>query len=306
MVATDSGDSVIAAPIDLGAGDPGTLVVGRAAGTRDAYSRDDLDYVRKVADLAGVLVASARLRAEEHRVALRLQQALLPDGVVSHPGVEIAARYDAGSDALEVGGDWYDTFDLPGGRIGLTVGDVVGHGLDAAAAMGRLRIALAALAQHSDSPAQLLSRLDEFATGPNGAAFATACCAILDPATGVLRYASAGHPPMLVVTRDGATAWLDEGQSSPLCDVPQPGRIEASTVLEPGALLILYSDGLVERRRESIDVGLEQLERVAVAARSTPVDRLCDALVDGVVHDGSPDDDVVVVCLRMAPVASGA
>ena len=118
---------------------------------------------------------------------------------------------------LEVGGDWYDAFELPDGRIALTVGDVVGHGLAAAAAMGQVRTALAALADHAAGPGELLERLDGFLARSGTTDFATVCYAIIDPATGALEYASAGHPPMLVVSPAGETSWLDRAQSGPLC-----------------------------------------------------------------------------------------
>jgi serine phosphatase RsbU (regulator of sigma subunit) len=164
----------------------------------------------------------------------------------------VAARYEAGSDGLEVGGDWYDSFGLPGGRIGLAVGDVVGTGLEAAAAMGRIRTALVALATQADGPAALIAQLDDFVSGPNGSEFATACFATLDPATGELRYASAAHPPPLLVHPDGETRWLDGGRSLPLGGGRRPNRTETSIHVEPGSLLVFYSDGLVERRGESL------------------------------------------------------
>src|SRR5262249_29299923 len=128
-----------------------------------------------MADLCAQALERARLYENEHRIALRLQRALLPDTVVRHPDVQIAARYEAGSANMEVGGDWYDSFALPHGRIGLAVGDVVGHGIEAAASMGRLRSAFGALASDGAAPAELLSRLDRFAVGPDGVEFATAC-----------------------------------------------------------------------------------------------------------------------------------
>ena len=129
----------------------------------------------------------AQLYEREHRIALRLQQALLPEGVVRHPSVAIATRYQAGSELMEVGGDWYDTFALEGGRIGVAVGDVVGRAIQAAASMGRLRSAMAALAAEGTAPGDLIDRLGRFASGPGQVDFATTCYALLDPATGVQR-----------------------------------------------------------------------------------------------------------------------
>ena len=258
----------------------------------------DRSFLRDLADRVGVILAAARVREEEHKIALGLQRALLPGAVLQHEEVAIAARYEAGSDVLEVGGDWYDTFELPDGRIALSVGDVVGHGLDAAAAMGRLRVALAAFAPYASSPGNLLSQLDAFAAGSNGAEFATACYATFHPPTGVLRFASAGHPPMLVVTRDGTSHWLQDGRSTPLFGQVDPARPDATCVLDPGATLIMYSDGLIERRGETITDGLNRLEQAAVALCNVSVEDVCDRLMEQLGVADKRDDDVVVLCLR--------
>lgn len=236
----------------------------------------------------------------EHEIALRLQRALLPSGVVSHPEVAVAARYEAGSEMLEVGGDWYETLELSGGRIGVIVGDVVGHGLEATAAMGRLRTAAAALARHTDSPARLLTHLDDFIGLPSAADMATAVYAILDPANGRLAYASAGHPPMLLLTPDGDARWLDAANSQPLYGSEDVERQEAVVAMEPGTVLVLYSDGLVERRGEALSTGLDRLRRAALRLRHEPVSAVCDRLVVDMGVADERDDDVVVVTLRLA------
>ena len=156
-----------------------------------------------VTDRVAAEKALRALEAEEREIAIGLQRALLPARLADRPDIALAALYEAGSDVLEVGGDWYDAFELPDGRIALTVGDVVGHGLAAAAAMGQVRTALAALADHAAGPGELLERLDGFLARSGTTDFATVCYVIIDPATGVLEYASAGHPPMLVVSPAG-------------------------------------------------------------------------------------------------------
>jgi GAF domain-containing protein len=245
-----------------------------------------------------VNLTAGALREEEHGIALGLQRALLPNRVVQHSDVDIAARYEAGSDALEVGGDWYDSFDLPDGSIGLCVGDVVGHGLEAAAAMGRLRVALATLAAHEPDPGRVLTQLEAIAAGPNGVGYLTVCYAILDPGTHQLRYASAGHPPMLVVSPAGDARWLDDASSSPLSGWRGEPRSQASTVLAPGSLLVLYSDGLIERRTEAIDQGLERLAVAAAGLTEVPVQNACDRLIEELGVSQRRADDVVVVCVR--------
>jgi len=311
--ARDAGDAArvedvpvrVAAPVDVGLPEPGRVVLGFRDAAAAPPAREAEAFARRVADHVGTIVARARVRDREHRIAVRLQEALLPAHVLGHAEVEVAARYEAGSDALEVGGDFHATFALPGGGVGVAVGDVVGHGLEAAARMGRLRTALTALAPLAPGPGGLLDHLDAYATGPDAVEFATACCAFLDPGSGVLRYAAAGHPPMLVVAPDGVASWLDEGRSPPLHGVPHPGRAEASVALEPGTLLVLYSDGLVERRREVLERGLDRLREAATAARHLPVGEICDRLIARLGVHATRDDDVVVLCLRTGPARSG-
>lgn len=295
-----NGDGRIEESLDLGAGTLARLVLAGGRGGAP-FSADDRALAAAVASRAELLLASARVQEEERGIALRLQRALLPEAVHRDPRAEIAMRYVAAGKLLEVGGDWYDVFALPGDRIGLSVGDVVGHGLEAAAAMGRLRTALAALAPHASGPGEALSHLHDYAQGPDGASFATACYAVLDPATGGLVYSSAGHPPMLVLGTDGEVRWLDDGRAVPLCRVDPGPRPEASTVLEPGALLVLYSDGLVERRAEPLPTGLARLASAVRAAAGESVDAVCSRLVDVMTPPGGPADDAIVVCLRYRP-----
>lgn len=263
-------------------------------------------HEREVATSAALLATTrARLSEEERRlerqIALRLQQELLPGRLPEHSQVSIAGRYEAGSDSLLVGGDWYDVFDLPHGKVGLTLGDVVGHGLEATASMGRLRTAMTALAPHSESPGELLSDLDKFARNHGGSSYATAAYALLDPSTGLLRYASAGHPPMLVVEPDGTTRWLEDGRSSPLLEDVVANRPESSTTLVPGSLLIGYTDGLIERRGESLQTGMDRLEATVVGIHRQTEETICDLLFEQMGVSARRTDDVAVVVIRYAP-----
>ena len=258
-----------------------------------------------ITERAAAEAALRALEAEEREIAVGLQRALLPLRlVVDRPDIVLAALYEAGSDALEVGGDWYDAFELPDGRIAVTVGDVVGHGLSAAAAMGQLRTALAALAEHADGPAELLNRLDGFLVRHRTTDFATLCYAVIDPATGLIEYASAGHLPMLIVTRAGEVSWLDRAQSPPLSGTGNPNRPQGSAHLEPGSLLLLYSDGLVERRREPIDVGLRRLAGAARTLTDLPAEDVCAALVAKLGVDESREDDIAVLAVRLVAMPS--
>ncbi len=243
--------------------------------------------------------------AEEREIAIGLQRALLPTSLVVPAGVSVAARYDAASAALEVGGDWYDVFPLADGRVALTVGDVVGHGLPAAAAMGQLRTALAALARYTDSPGELLRRLDTFVATTDATDFATVCYGVLDPSTGLFEYASAGHPPILLVSPSGEARWLDEAQSPPLYGDDERQRPESKLLLEPSSLLVLYSDGLVERRGELLSDRLDHLKSVgATLIDQTPAD-ICDQLVAALGVEASRQDDVAVLAVRFNPLAGG-
>jgi PAS domain S-box-containing protein len=239
--------------------------------------------------------------AEEREIAVGFQRALLPDRLIPPDGVSCSARYEAGSDALEVGGDWYDAFLLADGRLALTVGDVVGHGLSAAVSMGQLRTALRALAEYAGTPSELLTRLDRFAAQTGTTDFATVCFGLLDPVTGVFEYASAGHPPMLLVSPAGETRWLDGAGSPPLGGDEHVTRPEASIVLEPGSLLVLYSDGLIERRGELIEHGLERLARAGAQLVDAATTTVCERLVMA-LGAMSAHDDVAVLAVRFEPV----
>ncbi len=292
--------SHITVPLDLG-GARGVLLAGLTRGDRAPYTAEDLGFLTQIGERAGILLASAHLREEEREVSLRLQRALLPDALVQHPWVDIDACYLAADRALAVGGDWYDSFLWPEGHVGVCVGDVVGHGIESAASMGRLRSAASALAAHIEpSPAALLNALDRFAQGADGTSFATACCAVVEVATGVLRYSSAGHPPILLVAPSGQTSFLSDAQSPPLC-AGGAGCFDATVVLEPGSLVVLYSDGLIERRGECIDLGLTRLAEAAAGLATSPMANLADRLVARLSAHSTPEDDIAVACFRYLP-----
>ena len=259
-----------------------------------------IDVTDRVAAEAALLA----LEAEEREIAVGLQRALLPTRIVDRSDIVLGALYEAGSDALEVGGDWFDAFELPGGRIAVTVGDVVGHGLAAAAAIGQVRTALAALAEHAEGPGELLVRLDGFLVRHQTTDFATLCYAVIDPATGLVEYASAGHPPMLIVSPAGEISWLDRAQSPPLSGAGDRDRPQGSTLLEPGSLLLLYSDGLVERRKEPLEAGLRRLADAARSVAHLPAEDVCAALVAKLGVDETRDDDVAVLAVRLAATPS--
>ncbi len=240
--------------------------------------------------------SAEREQRRQRKLALRLQRSLLPDQLVEHPQLAMSARYEAASDSLDVGGDWYDTFSLGDNRIGLVVGDIVGHGTRALISMGRLRTALSALAMREGDPGALLREVDGFAGGPDGTEFATVFYAIVDLDQQMVEYASAGHPPGLILRPSGETIWLDRAQSGPLSGEVSQERRHAVASFEPGATLILYSDGLIERRHESLDAGLERLKVMVSGFADRSPQSISEELFHrlGVGH-GHRDDAVVLV-----------
>lgn len=296
--------------------DSGPLIVGMAASTAlvliklqvglftlaglliAAESHERERAVKRAARSALEAESLERERMKEQNLARRVQRGLLPDRLLTRPGVDIAARYEAAGDALEVGGDWYDTIQLDESRIGVAVGDIVGHGIEAMISMGRLRTAMAALALHNEDPATLLSQLDEFVGGPDGTKYATVFYAMIDFDRKRIRYASAGHPPGLLLAPDGRVKWLDQGQGEPLTGVSTDHR-QASVGFEPGSTLILYSDGLIEQRGESLSTGLARLERHVPRIAHHTADAICDELFDGLGARANKDDDAVVLVMKV-------
>jgi serine phosphatase RsbU (regulator of sigma subunit) len=205
----------------------------------------------------------------------------------------VAARYLPKASNLTVGGDWYDVLDLGDGRRGLVVGDCVGHGLEAATAMGALRNVCRALLVDDRGPAEVIASLDRFATTVPAAGCATVVCAVVDLAQQSITYSNAGHPPPLLI-HDGEVVWLDQALACPL-DAGEPERREARVDVSPDDLLVLYTDGLVERRGEVLDVGLRRLAEAVVASRGEPVEVIADRLIEQLVGATAGDDVALVV-----------
>ncbi len=199
---------------------------------------------------------------------------------------------------LEVGGDWYDAFLLDADRVAIVVGDVVGRGLHAAAVMGQLRSAVRALATVDSGPALLLARLDRFVEGVPAADTATLAYAEVDLRDGSVRYACAGHMPPVVVDPTGQAVVFWDGRSTPLgAHFGTAARPEASTTLADGARLVLYTDGLVERRDQSIDEGIDALAELLGRWTDRPFDTLADGVTDAVLGSERIDDDVCLLAL---------
>jgi anti-sigma regulatory factor (Ser/Thr protein kinase)/putative methionine-R-sulfoxide reductase with GAF domain len=285
------------------------IVDGRAIGVlhvgtleRREFTNDDAALLQVVAVRAGPAIERAHLYAEldrEHRSAVALQRSLLPEGVPDIVGVDIAARYLPARD--EVGGDWYDVIALADGLVGLAIGDVAGHGVRAAALMGQLRTGLRAYALDGHPPGEVLKRLDRLLQTIRGEGMATAAYAVLDPGTGALRLSSAGHPPAVLVPASGEARLLESAPGPPLGTLPYGSYLETRAIVAPGETLMLYTDGLVERRREPLTAGLERLRLHASVVASA--DALCQRVLERLVPPEGADDDVAMVVVRNLPIA---
>jgi serine phosphatase RsbU (regulator of sigma subunit)/anti-sigma regulatory factor (Ser/Thr protein kinase) len=249
----------------------------------------------------GERVREARARAEAEAIASTLQQHLLPDRLPDVPELSMAARYQPGERAAQVGGDWYDAIVLSAGHVGLVIGDVVGHGIRAATLMGELRAALRAYAlEEPYAPGTVLTRLNSLVTHTQGAEMvATLLYVVIDLDGGAARFASAGHLPALLKGADGTTHFLERPALPPL-GVAQHTSFDSWEVeLGPGDTVLLYTDGLVERRSESIDTGLGRL-RAALAAGPTDLEELCSHVLAGVPGGPTLQDDAALLAVRLA------
>ena len=250
----------------------------------------------QLAQVASTRLENALLYEHEHRVAETLQRSLLPETLPDLPGAELAALYLPGSSEASVGGDWYDALAVGDDTAALVIGDVVGKGVKAASSMGQLRNAVRAYLLEGYGPAETLVRVNRL-VDTLGGSFATLLIVLVELESGRIRYSSAGHPPALVVTPDGSTHWLDQGVSAPVGASADLVYREAEDQLPPASALVLYTDGLVERRGESIDAGLA---RLAAAAADCPghAGTLAGRLALGASDTARPDDVAVLALSR--------
>ncbi|MET7622415.1 SpoIIE family protein phosphatase [Streptomyces sp. NPDC005408] len=237
--------------------------------------------------------------AREREVAMALQEAMLPAfrDIGHHPA---AVRYKPATGALNVCGDWYDLVDLPGDRIAVAVGDVVGHGLEAAGVMGQLRSALSAASRVADGPAKALEVLGLYARSVRGAESTTAVETLIDWDTRTLTYSSAGHPPPALLHTDGTVQFLDQATDPPLGARPEHvPRPQATIPFTDGATLVLYTDGLIERRHEDIDTGLARLADSLTRHPGATPELLADALLAELIPPSGVTDDTALVIIRL-------
>lgn len=256
-----------------------------------------------------LLSARDRERAEREReaeVAHVLQDSMLERLPLRDARIRVGAHYRPAVETLEVGGDWHDAFPIDGDGVALVVGDVVGRGIDAATAMGQLRSATRALAGAGlDGPSAVIAALDRFAARIPRALMATLAYVEIDLATGVARYVCAGHPPPLLASPGSPPVVLWDGRTLPL-GVAGGSRdvVDATVQLAPGARLLLYTDGLVERRDEPLDRGLGRVTDAMGRLRGQPPQEFADALVTTALEGVAGRDDVCVLCADLAPAAT--
>ncbi len=231
---------------------------------------------------------------QQRETALALQHAILGPSVSGG----FAVRYQPATRPLQVGGDWYDVVNLDDGRIALIVGDCVGHGLAAATVMGQLRSACRALLLEHPSPPAALTALDRFAARLDGARCTTAFCAVLSPETGEVVYSSAGHPPPILVMADRTTHLLDGAAATPLGLPYGQSRPEARVIMPARSTLLLYTDGLVERRREPLDEGIRRATDLVQDNRNTALEGLADKIMSRLAPGGGYQDDVALLLYR--------
>jgi GAF domain-containing protein/anti-sigma regulatory factor (Ser/Thr protein kinase) len=292
-------ESFLFVPLVAGGRTNGLVVT--SWGSRIELAREDRAFVETLASQAAQALDRARHFESERTIAETLQRSVLPVSLPRVENVQLAARYLPGTEEVDVGGDWFDAILLPNGRLGLAVGDVVGKGVQSAATMAQLRNALRAFALDQMKPSSTISRLNRLAEEMSESAFATVVYAVLDHDTGICRFTSAGHPPPLVVRPDGAAEFVEGGRGLPLGTGAEVRYPQATVALPVGSVVILYTDGLVERRTESIDVGLERLRRAAETGPGDP-DRLVEHILEELVGSEGRGDDIAVLAVRLLAV----
>ncbi|MFF5858894.1 SpoIIE family protein phosphatase [Streptomyces sp. NPDC012751] len=281
------------------------LVTFRRSGNPDPFGSEERTLAVELAERAAVGIDNARRYTSQHAAALVLQRSLLPQHLPEQSAVDVAYRYLPADSRVGVGGDWFDVIPLSGARVGLTVGDVVGHGVHAAATMGRLRATVRTLALLDLDPAELLTRLDDLVTQdsesgaddePGDRALGVTCLyAVYDPVSGRCVWASAGHPPPIVADSGGTVA--------PSAPAPGPplglGGLPYENVelrLPDGSVMAFFTDGVVEDRRTGVDSGIDRLAHVLTWQRC-PVEELCDRAL-ATMPAGPQADDATLLLVR--------
>jgi serine phosphatase RsbU (regulator of sigma subunit)/anti-sigma regulatory factor (Ser/Thr protein kinase) len=290
--------SLLGVPLMVGNDVIGVLHVGTLRSR--LFTDDDAMLLQMAADRVA-LATRARMSQAERTAGAALQRSLLPGQLPAIPGLEFAARYVPG-DGGEVGGDWYDVFDLPSGRLCVVVGDVVGRGLQASVAMGRLRSAVRAYAMLTEDPAQVLGWLDRQVGHFEHEVMATVLCAVAEPGHAGLTLSSAGHPPPVIAQPGGSSALVDMPADPPIGLGGRRRRRNTTAALPAESTIVLYTDGLVERRGEQLDLGLQRLVDAVVPG---PAETVCATVMSRLIGSEPTTDDVAVLVLSRTADRSG-
>jgi hypothetical protein len=298
---TMGADSAVVAPLRARRQIIGVLTVARR-GQDTPFTEEDLPLVHDLVRSLALGVDNLRLHQDTRNIAERLQRSLLPKlPEVGH--LRLAARYAASSATAQVGGDWYDSFVLPNGDTALVIGDVTGHNLDAAIAMSQLRSMLRGIAvDRQEPPETVLRRLDMANHSLYRESTATCIYALVrgsEDRPWELVHSSAGHLPPLLIDADGRTRYLKDGSGLMLGVEPRTVRPRARDAIPAHSTVLLYTDGLIERREEHLDDSMERLRRHAATLAREPLDVLCDELLIGLGADS--DDDIAVLAVRPVP-----
>jgi hypothetical protein len=285
------------APLRIEGATVGVLRLGLAPG-RD-LTEPERSLLYDVAERAALSIGRAQLHEQEHRIAVELQRGLLPKALPEIAGIELVAHYQAAGLGAEAGGDWYDAFAQGDGRVGVVIGDVAGRGVAAASAMGQLRSVTRAFAVADGgerTPGEVLTRLNSHQLALGRDELFTVVYAIIDRDSGSVCWANAGHPPPLLRATDGNARYLEGGEG--LTGLEEIIYADQRVPLGIGDLLVFYTDGLVERRGESLDAGLERLQQAVGAGPEDP-EELCEHILQmALLPDARLQDDVTALVAK--------
>ena len=285
----------------------GAMMLVISDGSR-RFAPDDLPFLQTFADQVGLSLENAQLYESERTISSTLQESMMAGSLPDDPRARLSVTYLPAPGDMQIGGDWYSIFMVGPATLALVVGDVVGRGLGAAAAMGQLRSASRALAQTGMGVAEMLKDLERFVVEVDGAQVATLAYAELELDTGVLRWACAGHPPPMLLTPGRVARYLWDGRSMPLGvrdEVEGAARDVGTLTMPAGDIVILYTDGVVERRGEAIDEGLDRLAERAVKLSGGSFDSMAADLCATMQEGGPAHDDLCLVCLSFEGPAGG-
>ena len=297
--------SAISTPLLAGQGPLGVMALYRGGG-RPPFAGTDVSMVEELGRRLAVGLANTDTFAREHAIAETLQRSLLPDALPQIPGLDLAVRYLPATEGASVGGDWYDAFPLADGRVGLVIGDVAGHNIASASTMGQVRSLLCAYAIDDPAPSRALQRTNAAVAQLLPDALASVVYAVLDPATGDLAYANAGHPPPIISTGADQAEYLDDAVGTMLGASATTSFTTGHRRLPPGARLLCYTDGLIEDRRRDIGEGLMALAETLRRSLNGSAEQTCAAVQAALVGTARQDDICLLTARRTGPLSTGA